>query len=136
MDLNAAPSIRCLRSEILVLEARKMLPKNSKKLRSGPEICAEYPAVIALALAREVGDSKHAVKRLARLTGASERTVQNWLTGVRGPSGPHLITLSMYSTAVHWAYLSLSERIEDSTPNASALVGLLKEALGLLTNQA
>ena len=112
-----------------------MLPKNSKKLRSGPEIGAEYPAVIALALAREVGDSKHAVKRLARLTGASERTVQNWLTGVRGPSGPHLITLSMYSTAVHWAYLSLSERIEDPTPNASALVGLLKEALGLLTNQ-
>lgn len=112
-----------------------MLPRNSKKLRSGSEISAEYPAVIALALASEVGDSKHAVKRLARLTGASERTVQNWLTGVRGPSGPHLIALSMYSTAVHWAYLSLSERMEGPAPNLVALVGLLREALDLLTNR-
>jgi hypothetical protein len=110
-----------------------MLPKTSKKLRGGSEIRAEYPSMIALALSQEVGNSKHAVKRLARWTGASERTVQNWLRGVRGPSGPHLVTLAMHSAAVHWAYLSMSERIGELAPNVSASVDLLKEALDLLT---
>lgn len=111
-----------------------MLPKARKTLREGGGISDEYPAVIAMALAKELGQSRHAVKKLSRWTGASERTVQNWLAGVRGPSGPHLVALAKHSAAVHWAYLSMSERIGDPAPNVSASVDLIKEALHLLTS--
>jgi len=113
-----------------------MLPKTRKNLRDGLRIDVEYPSVIALALAKEVGRSRHAVKTLTRWTGASERTVQNWLSGVRGPSGPHLIALSKHSAAVHWAYLSMSDRMDTPGPHVRASVALLKEALELLSRMS
>ncbi|WP_244827102.1 hypothetical protein [Caballeronia sp. TF1N1] len=113
-----------------------MLPKPRKNLRGASEISAQYPALIALALASELRDSRHAAKKLSRWTGASERTVQDWLSGTRGPSGPHLVALARHSAAVHSAYLSMSERAEELAPNVNASVGLLREALDLLTSRA
>ena len=35
-----------------------------------------------------------------RWTGASERTVKNWLTGRRGPRGEHLLALIRHSNVI------------------------------------
>lgn len=73
-----------------------MLPKTGKNLPSrqnGEATETGYAIAISLALRRELGGSHQAVKRLMRWTGASERTVKNWLAGMRGPSGPHLIAI-------------------------------------------
>ena len=111
-----------------------MLPKTSKNLRRNDAsmVGSEYPLVIALALKGEIGDSRRAIKTLTRWTGASERTVQNWLSAVRGPSGPHLVALAKHSSAVHEAYLALTGRSEASAPQIQMSVALLREALGLL----
>ena len=42
-----------------------------------------------------------------RWTGASERSAKNWLSGVRGPSGTHLVALTRNSPAVLDAFLRL-----------------------------
>lgn len=43
-------------------------------------------------------------------TGANERTVKNWLAGVSGPSGEHLVELVRQSDAVAEAFLILAGR--------------------------
>ena len=111
-----------------------MLPTTRKNLRGKKEeIGAEYPMAIAMALKEELGGSRQSIKKLARWTGASERTVQNWLGGVRGPSGPHLVALARHSPAVHFAYLSMTGRVDGPEPDVNASVALLREALDLLT---
>lgn len=50
-----------------------------------------------MALREELEGSRQSIKMLVRWTGASERTVQNWLGGVRGPSGPHPVALAKQS---------------------------------------
>jgi len=113
-----------------------MLPITRKKLHEKKEeIGAEYPLVIAMALKEELGESRQAIKKLARWTGASERTVQNWLGGVRGPSGPHLVALAKHSLAVHFAYLTMSDRADGPASDVSASVVLIREALTLLTTR-
>ncbi|HDR9511829.1 TPA: hypothetical protein QDC03_007064 [Burkholderia cepacia] len=113
-----------------------MLPTTRKKLREKKdEIGAEYPLAIAMALKEEFDGSRQTIKRLARWTGASERTVQNWLGGVRGPSGPHLVALAKHSPAVHFAYLSMTGRVDGPELDVSASVVLLREALALLTTR-
>ena len=54
---------------------------------------ADYAAVISNALRAEVRGSNKAIKTLMRWTGASERTVKGWLSGLRGPNGEDLIAL-------------------------------------------
>lgn len=111
-----------------------MLPTTRKNLRGKKEeIGAEYPLAIAMALKEEMGGSRHSIKKLARWTGASERTVQNWLGGVRGPSGPHLVALARHSAAVHVAYMSMTGRVDDSGADVSAGVALIKKGLDVLT---
>jgi hypothetical protein len=111
-----------------------MLPTTRKNLRAKKEeIGAEYPMAIAMALKEEFGGSRQSIKKLSRWTGASERTVQNWLGGVRGPSGPHLVTLARHSPAVHFAYLSMTGRVDGPASDVNASVALLREALDLLT---
>jgi DNA-binding transcriptional regulator YiaG len=111
-----------------------MLPTTRKKLRwKKEEIVAEYPLAIAMALREELGGSRQSIKKLVRWTGASERTVQNWLGGVRGPSGPHLVALARNSPAVHIAYLSMTGRDDEVATDITASVALLREALALLT---
>jgi hypothetical protein len=69
-----------------------------------------YAATIGAALRAELGDSHQAVKKLARWTGASERTVKNWLSGRRGPAGRHLIGIIRHSDRALYALLALSGR--------------------------
>jgi hypothetical protein len=50
------------------------------------------------------------VKTLMRWSNAKERTAKNWLSGVHGPSGEHLISLVMNSDKVFDAVLILAGR--------------------------
>ena len=70
----------------------------------------DYSRAIAEALKRELGGSHHAAKTLMKWTGANERTVRNWLSGDRGPSGAHLISLVRESAEVLEILLLMSER--------------------------
>jgi hypothetical protein len=71
-----------------------------------------YTAAIAEALRRELGETHQAIKTIARWTGAHERTVKNWLSGVRGPSGEHVVELLRRSDAVLGVILQLSGRTD------------------------
>ncbi|WNC95568.1 hypothetical protein RI103_39445 (plasmid) [Paraburkholderia sp. FT54] len=112
-----------------------MLPKTSKQLHGEQpeELGAEYPLAIALALQKDFGDSRRMIKTLERWTGASQRTVQNWLSAVRGPSGPHLVALAKHSSSVHFAYLALAERADPMTRNVDTALKLIREAIELLS---
>lgn len=68
--------------------------------------------VIAQALKEDFGATPSHVKHLARLTGANERTVHNWLLARNGPSGTALIVLMRHSDAVTEAVLTLAARDE------------------------
>ena len=69
-----------------------------------------YAAAIAVALRAELGDSHQAVKTVMRWTGASERTVKNWLAARTGPRGEHLLALIRNSNVVLEIVLQLAGR--------------------------
>ena len=94
----------------------------------------KYAVVIAAALRREVISSGLRIKTLMRWTGAGESTVKNWLGAVRGPSGPHLLALAMYSTEVHSACLLLSGRAREQIENKASAIRLLTEVMVLLAD--
>jgi hypothetical protein len=71
---------------------------------------SRFATMIAEALRHTLGDTRRAVKTAMRWTGASERTVKNWLAGVTGPSGEHLIELLRQSDAVAEAVLITAGR--------------------------
>lgn len=77
---------------------------------AGPATAIMYSQAIAQALKHEFGNSRNAVKTVARWTGASERTVKNWFSGRSGPSGEHLIGLAHKSDDVLEVFLLLSGR--------------------------
>ncbi len=81
--------------------------KNDRKVRLTN---AEYGMAIAAALRDAFGDSRSAIKVVARVTGANERAVRNWFEAKNGPSGCHLISLLQHSDPVLIAVLSLSGR--------------------------
>jgi hypothetical protein len=90
-----------------------MLPKTGKLLPKGDgrgPFKLTYAAAVAAALRTELGDSHRAIKIVMKWTGASERTAKNWLTGVRGPTGEHLVSLVRHSDAVLEIILQLSGR--------------------------
>ncbi|MDP9154661.1 MAG: hypothetical protein M3O74_10465 [Pseudomonadota bacterium] len=111
-----------------------MLPKTRKKLRMDqpPPVGREYPFAIAVALHQELGGSRRAIKTLARWTGASDRTAQNWLSATRGPSGADLMILAKHSPAVHLACLSLSGRADLQARDVGESIALLNAAIALL----
>lgn len=63
----------------------------------------DYASVIALALEKSIGARRCTSKTLMRWTGASERTVKNWLSASHGPSGQHLIALAQHSFEIRQA---------------------------------
>jgi hypothetical protein len=77
-------------------------------LRQAPH--EELAKVISDALRSEVGNSHRSVKTVMAWTGVSERTAQNWLSGVVGPSGEHLVQLMAHSDAVLSAVLEMANR--------------------------
>lgn len=91
-----------------------------------------YANAIALALNRELGRSRHAVKTLTRWTGASERTAKNWINAKRGPSGEDLVALAKHSNEVMRAFHRLAGRSELDAGIQAELHHMLNRAIALL----
>lgn len=58
----------------------------------------------------ELGSTHQAVKIIRKWTGAGERTVKNWLAGISGPSGQHLVDLIRNSDGVLQVLLIMAGR--------------------------
>ena len=86
-----------------------MLPKKGIVFPNGESLGA-YPAAVAYALRNQLGTTHQATKIVMRWTGAGERTVKNWLAGVSGPSGQHLVALIRHSDEVLEGLLLLAGR--------------------------
>jgi hypothetical protein len=86
-----------------------MLPKKGIVFPNGENLGA-YPAAIAYALRNELGTTHQATKIVMGWTGAGERTVKNWLAGISGPSGQHLVDLIRHSDDVLEVLLVLAGR--------------------------
>src|SRR5258707_10140670 len=99
----------------------RIFPKKGNNFPEGSSH-ADYAAVIAVALRKELGGTHRAVKTIVGWTGASERTVKNWLAGKAGPRGEHLIALAHHSGAVLEAFLILAGK--GPTAPASELIDL------------
>lgn len=69
-----------------------------------------YPHAIAYALKSELGATHQTVKIVMSWTGAGERTVKNWLSGVSGPSGQHLVDILRHSDFALRVILMLADR--------------------------
>ena len=90
-----------------------MLPKKGKIFpnrdgRSHSEV--HYATAIAAALREDLGSTHQATKTVMRWTGASERTVKNWLAAKSGPSGERLVALVHHSDGAFEALLLLAGR--------------------------
>jgi hypothetical protein len=113
-------------------------PKMGNSLPLSGADCAgmRYEHAIALAVRRELGGSNKAIKTLMRRTGASARTVKNWLSGTAGPSGSHLMALMRSSDFVFDAVLKMTDRKQASTSRRVAEAkGLLRQAAILLESE-
>jgi hypothetical protein len=99
---------------------------------------AAYARTVALALRRDLACSTSATKEIMRWTGASERSVKNWLSGRNGPSGAHLIELMGPSTSVFEAIKELAgrETTTDARLTAKAYLELALQALAAESKQA
>lgn len=70
----------------------------------------DFSDLVSVALRNELGETRRTIKTIMRWTGASERTVKNWLSATHGPSGEHLVKLARHSDEVFELVLLLSER--------------------------
>ena len=75
-----------------------------------PKDLGPYSRAIAYALKCELGSTHQATKIIMEWTGAGERTVKNWLAGISGPSGDHLVELIRHSEYVLHILLLLGGR--------------------------
>lgn len=96
---------------------RKTLPKSRNILRTSRNQHLTYGKEVAAALRRELKNNHTAAKTLGRWTGAGNRTVTNWLGGVRGPSGHHLVSLIGKSDEVFRTVLQLAKRLPSPDSN-------------------
>ena len=89
-----------------------MFPKKGKEFPRSPARIApdDFAKAISTALREELGASHVAAKTVMRWTGASERTAKNWLGGICGPSGCHLIQLARESDVIMATVLVLARR--------------------------
>ena len=94
-----------------------------------------YEKVIDGALRRELDGSRKTEKTLMRWTGARTRIVKNWVSGLRGPRGSHLVALMQNSNEVFKAVLIMTRRQDSRTPKGirSARAHLV-ELLAFLDN--
>jgi hypothetical protein len=86
-----------------------MLPKKGIVFPKAADL-GPYSRAIAYALKCELGSTHQATKIVMGWTGAGERTVKNWLAGVSGPSGDHLVKLIRHSEYVLHVLLVLGGR--------------------------
>lgn len=112
-----------------------MLPKKGRRfLKNGPHRLGNerFAGDIGEALRAELGGSHQTIKTIMNWTGASERTIKNWLSGSNGPSGRHLIELIRHSDAVCSLVLRMAGRDEALTTAQLAdlrtrMVGVISE---------
>ena len=88
-----------------------MLPKKGIVFPNGQNL-GPYSRAMAYALKCELGSTHQAVKIIMGWTGAGERTVKNWLAGISGPSGQHIVELIRHSDSVLTVLLTLAGREE------------------------
>ena len=88
-----------------------MFPKTGNKLHAGHEELV-FASMMSEALVEELGTTHQAVKTAMRWTGASERSVKNWLAGTHAPRGMHLLSLVRNSDEVLRRLLIASGRNE------------------------
>ena len=69
-----------------------------------------FSEMIAVALRNEFGNTRQTVKTIMGWTGASERTVKNWLAATHGPSGEHLVHLAKHSDEIFELFLLMADR--------------------------
>lgn len=87
-----------------------MLPKKGRMLHPWNGLARsakDYAELIADALRQEHGNTHRTVKTIMGWTGASERSVKNWLSGDFGPSGYFLMRLCVKSPAVRGLVVEL-----------------------------
>src|SRR3546814_1100671 len=89
-----------------------MMPKKGNRFPKETEgpFARHFANVIGKALRDEPGLNHGVEKTIMRWTGASGRSAKNWVSGMRGPSGPHLLLLARQSDAVMEAILHLAGR--------------------------
>ena len=96
----------------------KSLPKKGKSFpkrdgNGGSDFSLDdhaFAMKIALALKSELKDRSSRAKLVAGWTGASERTVKNWILGRYAPCGRHLVVLAQHSDKVLNAILLMADR--------------------------
>jgi hypothetical protein len=96
----------------------KSFPKKGKSFPKrggggGSDFSLDDPAFamkIASAVASELKDRNSRAKLVAGWTGASERTVKNWMSGRYAPCGRHLVVLAQHSDQVLNAILLMADR--------------------------
>ncbi len=91
-----------------------MFPKSGSRFPNGGGRLTEADYIVAVseALRTELGTGTGAAKQIQRWTEASDRTARNWLNGVVGPSGRHLVRLARESDAVLSTVLTMAARPE------------------------
>ena len=94
----------------------KSLPKKGKSFPNrgaGSDFSLDdhaFAMKISLALKSELKDRNSRAKLVAGWTGASDRTVKNWISGRYAPCGRHLVVLVQHSDQVLNAILSMADR--------------------------
>ena len=110
-----------------------MFPKTGNKFQKRAQRLSEadYAAAISEALKAELGTSASATKQIQRWTGAADRTARNWLNGVVGPRGHHLMELAGESDAVLSVIITMMARPELAlAPDLHAVEVALAKASG------
>ena len=110
-----------------------MFPKTGNKFPKRAERLSEadYAAAISEALKAELGTGAGAAKQIQRWTGATDRTARNWLNGVVGPRGHHLMDLARESDGVLAAVITMMGRPELAlAPDLHAVEVALAKASG------
>ena len=100
-----------------------MLPKKGRMLHPWNGLsrsAKDYAELIADALRQEHGNTHRTVKTIMGWTGASERSVKNWLSGEFGPSGYFLMRLCVKSPAVRGLVMELLAECDVRTPSPAS----------------
>ncbi|KRE09501.1 hypothetical protein ASE63_21135 [Bosea sp. Root381] len=69
-----------------------------------------FARLVATALRTSLKGQSSKIKTVALWTGANDRTVKNWLSGERAPSGDHFLGLAANCPAVLAAFLAAIHR--------------------------
>ncbi|CAI9418890.1 hypothetical protein ANOBCDAF_04406 [Pleomorphomonas sp. T1.2MG-36] len=88
-------------------------PKSGNMLpsqRHGKPRKPSFARLVSTALRASLKGQSSKVKTVALWTGANERTVKNWLSGERAPSGDHFLGLAANCPAVLAAFLAAIQR--------------------------